>query len=249
MPLQLTNAPTIIIDSEFVQVRSQLNARTLGHTFAALSTSPRMDDVLPLATYEGPFLGSSRRLALTMSLLWGVPMSLLAVMSTYHTLGLAYPLAISILGSLAFGFLFARAFRKKILALTLRLYEADPKLVPAPPVGAFTCRVLCNLALSPRMGVGGHLYAGPGQWVFVPHLKNLAKHRAPTVLSTEGAPQLTPQTESAGRLVRLFGPTFVTSLEVRDGGRVSKLYVPEPERVASTLRECGKRLPGSDSVA
>jgi hypothetical protein len=208
-----------------------------------------MDDVLPLATYEGPFLGSSRRLALTMSLLWGVPMSLFVVFSTYQTLGVAYPLVISILGSLGFGFLFARAFRKKILALTRRLYEADPTLVPAPPVGAYTCRVLCNLALSPRLGVGGHLYAGPGQWVFVPHLKNLEKHRTPTVLSTESVPTLTPQTVSGSRLLRLVSTASITSLEVRNGGRVSKLYVPEPERVAATLRECSRKLLGSDSVA
>jgi hypothetical protein len=30
MPLQQTNAPAIVVHSQFVQVRSQLNARSLG---------------------------------------------------------------------------------------------------------------------------------------------------------------------------------------------------------------------------
>lgn len=41
-----------------------------------------MDDMLPLDAYERPFAGPARRTVLVMAALWGVPMTLLIVLSS-----------------------------------------------------------------------------------------------------------------------------------------------------------------------
>ncbi len=200
-----------------------------------------MYDLLPFEAYELPFVGPMWRTALAMSVLWGVPMSFVAVVVSYRTTGLLLPLSICLVGSLGFGFLWTRTFRRRMRTLMRRLYDVDPALVPGPPPGTFRCRVSCGLAISQRMTVGGHLYAGPGSWVFVPHQKNLRKHRSPTVISIAEDLILTPHTVAPSGTARLFANAVIESLEVGSAGQSTKLYVPDPERVAARLRECSEK--------
>jgi len=208
-----------------------------------------MENVLPFEVYERPFQGSLTRSALTSSVACCVLLTLIAVVKTPRSRGLFYPIIVSILVSPMIGFLFARNFREKMRELVRKLYEADPALVPSPPPGNFTCRVMCDLIIPPRFEVSGYLYAGPGSWVFMPHLNNPATHQSPTVLTTDGVPTLTTGVSRGSALARLLGSPPVTSLEVVSGGRDFQLYVPEAERVASALRKCSNARLAADRIA
>jgi hypothetical protein len=168
-------------------------------------------------------------------------MTLLIVLTSYQSLGVMLPLVIGILAGLLFGFLWTRSFRRRMRTFLRRLHEADPKLVPPPPAGVFHCRVGCSFVPSGRIAVGGHLYAGPGDWVFVPHRKNLPRHRAPTILPITTDLTLTPRTMPQRGIARLFTTAPIQSLEVCSGGSSVRLFVPEPEVVAARLAECAGR--------
>lgn len=195
-----------------------------------------MENLLPLEPYERPFIGPAWRTVLAMAVLWGLPMTLLAVFTTYHDIGIALPLTVGVLAGLGFGFLWTRSFRRRMRTLMHRLYDADPALVPAPPTGPYQCRVSCNLVQPGRIAVGGHLYVGQGDWVFVPHRRNLPKHRSPITLPVSADIELTPRTAPPRGLARLFTIEPVGSIEVRSGPLNVRLYVPEPSTVAAQLR-------------
>jgi hypothetical protein len=208
-----------------------------------------MDDMLPLEAYERPFVGPIRRTVLVMAALWGIPMTLLIVHSTYQSLGVTLPLVIGVLAGLLFGVLWTRSFRRRMRKFLRRLHEADPALVPPPPAGVFHCRVGCSFVPDRRIAVGGHLYAGPGAWVFVPHRKNLPRHRAPIILPISADLTLTPHTTPQRGIARLLTTAPVQSLEVCSGGSSVRLLVPEPEVVAARLAECaGGDATSADAV-
>jgi hypothetical protein len=200
-----------------------------------------MHDILPVEAYERPFVGPARRTIIAMAVLWGVPMTLLFVLSTYRSIGVVFPLLVGAVGGPGFGVFWTRSFRRRMRAFVRRLYEADPALVPALPPGVFDCRVSCSLIPSGRIAVGGHLYAGPADWVFVPHQKNLPRHRAPTVLSISADVTLTPGKMPRRGLARLLTSEPIHTLDVRTAGGMVRLYVPEPELVAAKLLQCAAR--------
>jgi hypothetical protein len=204
-----------------------------------------MNELLPFEVYERPFVGPAWRPVLMMAALWGVPMTALFVFMTYRTVGVAVPLVAGALGGLAFGFLLTHSSRRRMRRLMRRLYDADPALVPAPPPGPFRCRVACSLMLSGRFAVGGHLYAGPGDWAFVPHKRNLPRHRAPTVLPVSTDLTLTPRASVPSGVVRFLTSAMIQTLELSSGGQTVRLLVPEPQLVAAKLLECAGKSPGT----
>lgn len=159
--------------------------------------------------------------------LWTVPRSL----------GLLVPFAIMIIASLGFGFLWVWMTCRMLGKLVRRLYDGDPALVPPPPAGDYRCRLMCSLLVS-RIAVGGHPYAGPSQWIFIPHGKNLARHRHPTTLWTSGGLKLTTKPTPARKLARMLGVPSNLTLDVNTATGVATLQLPEAERAAARLRHC-----------
>lgn len=198
-----------------------------------------MEDVLPLEAYLSTIETTyTWRLALSMSVLWGIPMLLFTLWMTSGSVGLVFPLGIMGLASFGFGFIWTRLMRSMMRKLVRRLYEADPALVPPPPAGEFRCRLMCSLLVS-RIAVGGHLYAGPAAWIFVPHMKNLKQHRDATALWTSGELQLTTKPAPMRNIARVLGVPPSVTLELNSEERVASLQMPEAERVAARLRQCG----------
>src|SRR5688572_27118278 len=115
-----------------------------------------------------------------MAVLWGTPMTaLLLAIGPRAVFGTAGLLLLGVTAATAFGVLWVNWFARDMTRVAHRLYSGDPSIVPPPPAGRFDTRIMCNRLVTPRLAVGGHLYLGPEEWIFVPHRKNRRHDQAP----------------------------------------------------------------------
>ncbi|WP_420126874.1 hypothetical protein [Longimicrobium sp.] len=195
-----------------------------------------MQELLPPQAYQG--MGASRtRTALVMAVLWGVPMTLFTMLDAEDALEAVLLLLVGVMGALVFGFMWAWTMAFWMGRLQKRIYQGDPRIVPAPPAGDYDYRLACSYMASPALAVGGHLYLGPAAWTFVPHRKNLKRHRAPLTIA------ITPGTEvqcvevRLPALARLLVPGPAYRLQVRTAALIATFVTPEPHTVTARLRE------------
>jgi len=195
-------------------------------------------ELLPLSAYEPAEQTSQLRMALVMSAMWGVPMTVFILAAADDVLGVVFSLGLGAAAALAFGFSWTYMFTRDMRKLVRRIYEGDPRIVPPPPAGEYAYRVSCSYLLSPRMAVGGHLYVGPGELTFAPHRKNLKRHQAPLSIPTTPQPVIEPVEVPQSRTMQLLGaPPAVSRLQVRASGTTATFAAPQPEQVAERLRE------------
>lgn len=195
-----------------------------------------MHELLPFSAYDDPGDWATLRITAVMALLWGVPLALVL----WFTGGRAGPLGIFLLVGIAtglvFGFFWSRSFRRMMIAMSRRLHDGDPELVPPPPPGDYQFRVMGTLIRAP-IGVGGHLYAGPARWVFVPHRKNRRGQQDPIELPPAPVEVVTvPQTW----LAKIFTARTPLLVRIADAGGAFLLKVPRPVDVASRLSEIAR---------
>jgi hypothetical protein len=195
-------------------------------------------ELLPLAAYVPAQQTSNVRMALMVAVLWGVPVTVIVLLPARDIAGIATGLAIGAAGALAFGFLWTYLFTRAMRKIMRRIYEGDPRVVPPAPAGEYGYRLMCNYMISPRLAVGGHLYVGPRELTFVPHHKNLRRHRAPLSIPTTPEPVIESVAVAPGRTTRLLGAgPSAYQLQVRTSGIAARFVAPEPEHVAERLRE------------
>jgi hypothetical protein len=159
--------------------------------------------------------------------------------TTFGTTGL---LILGITASTAFGVLWVNWFARDMMRLAHRLYSADPSIVPSPPAGRFDTRIMCNRLVTPRLAIGGHLYLGPDEWIFVPHRKNRRQDQSPLRLPSNRIRQVELVDLRPTGLARLISARPVPMIHVVADDSVLFL-APDASDVASELR---RRAPALD---
>ena len=193
-----------------------------------------MRDLLPLSRYEASVKGVAWRSSLVMAALWGIPMTTFLVISQ-GDLGLVASLSTGVLAALLFGFGWTLWMRRGMLRLIRRIYNGDPKIVPPAPAGPFDARLSCNLMLSKNFGVGGHLYLGEDRAVFMPHNRNLPKHRHPVTMTPIPVGSVAIADLNPSALVRLLANGPVRTIRVRVAEGDMEILTPEPETIVREI--------------
>jgi hypothetical protein len=194
-----------------------------------------MRELLSWPEYVASSRSPAWRSVVVMSVLWGGPMTGIIVITQGREIGIVPALMIGIITGVLFGTLWTVWFRLAMRRFVRRVYHGDPKLVPQPPEGGFEARVPCNLLLTDKMAVGGHLYLGRDQSVFVPHNRNLRQHRSPVVLTPGAHSAVTVHELTPPLLTRILakGPIQVFDVNVAEGS--VRLLVPKAESVLPKL--------------
>lgn len=194
-------------------------------------------EFVPLQAYEEPLGPAKRRTALVMAALWGVPMTVHQVWDADGVVEIVVAVVVGVLGALAFGFLWTWTMTLGVRRLLRRVYGGDPRIVPAPPAGEYEYRFPCSYLPSLMMAIGGHLYLGPAAWTFVPHTRNLKRHR--TLVSIPITPGTDVETVEVRMpfWARIFTPGQQYRLQVRTAAATTMFLTPDPRVLAPRLRE------------
>jgi len=189
--------------------------------------------LLPLSAYEVTRSANFARLAFAMAVWWFVFRTIVDVATARY--GLGETLIIDAVGAVVFGVLFAVAMHWSMDRQVTRLYEGRGAIVPEPTGHyGYDFRVLCSL-LRGRVRIGGHLYVGPENWVFVPHPKNRRSRRQP--IRWEHPERIALSTEPAQLwwLQKFVGVRATDRLVVSDGGLRERFVVPDAQFVRDEL--------------
>jgi hypothetical protein len=120
-----------------------------------------------------------------------------------------------------------------------RRYARDPVLVSPPPVGRWDARFQVTLLDAGRFGRGiaGDLYVAPDRLQFVPVLDTPERHRKPISVPLGKTPHVDVIERPEDWLTNLLLPASPRYVEIWNGQRSLLLRVPEPDKVAESLRE------------
>jgi hypothetical protein len=136
-----------------------------------------------------------------------------------------------------FAVLWVASMQRTMRRLLRRIYDADAKIVGVEPTESeFPFRLPCSLLRSPTMAVGGVLHLGPSEWRFVPHQRNLPRHRELVSISPLENLELVIAEGRLTWLSRLFIARAPDLLELRWNSQMAQLVVPNPESTAAKLR-------------
>jgi len=212
-------------------------------------------DLLPLEPYERTDRAALWRSARVMAVLWGVPMTAYQLFVSNEwwdepwpllVFGISMTLVVGAASGLLFGMLWTWMFQGAMEKLTRRIHDGDPAIVPAPPEGQ-DFRLACSYLLTPTMAVGGHLYAAPDALTFVPHNRNLPRHRSPLALPAGPGLGLELVDVPLKGLARLLADGPVRRLRIHAGGASADFVTPDPDVVVDHLRRYYQSLPASPS--
>lgn len=139
-----------------------------------------MKNLLPRSAYDDDGSLSWLRVGLLVGLPFGAVMALFGFFGSGGRVSPSQAPGVGLLTSALFAVSWILGIRFMISRMLDRLYAGDPKLLgEIPEAEGFTHRVGCSLMTSPGFAVGGMLYTGPAEWRFIPHRKNLPRHRQP----------------------------------------------------------------------
>jgi hypothetical protein len=98
--------------------------------------------------------------------------------------------------------------------------------------------VTCNFMLSEKFAVGGHLYLGKSEWIYVPHRKNPKRHQETQSLAPRLIETIALRKLRKGAVAKLAFPSEVDVIEIRAAGSVVwSIIAPDAELVVRALRE------------
>lgn len=152
------------------------------------ASGPRMTQIAPLEAYrEGILAISTARLGLrTGSLFALLFFPGMAAVSLWASPGRPIPwlllAGVSLLAGALFGLLFPPGLKRSLLRTTEAVYRGEPPYSTIPPDARFEHSLPCSL-MAGKLAVGGVLYLAPGLATFVPHGRNLPRHRTSVVIA------------------------------------------------------------------
>jgi hypothetical protein len=172
---------------------------------------------------------------LRIGLMFGMGMALFSYFM--NNAGIFLAVMLGIFSGTLFGLLWTASMRVSMKRLLRKIYDGDPKIVGLDPVSAnYPLRMPCSLLQSPMMAVGGVLHFSEADWRFVPHQRNLPRHRDPVSLAPVNQIQLSVVPGQLSPVSRLFFAKAPPLLELRWNGHSAKLVVPNPESTMHRLR-------------
>lgn len=98
----------------------------------------------------------------------------------------------------------------------------------------------CSL-IRGRVAVGGHLYVGRDEWVFMPHKRNLSGHLNPIRWERPEGLSLSTEPVRSRWLRVVLGGNLPDRLVVSLGGLRDELVVPDAQLALTELRLSGAR--------
>jgi hypothetical protein len=202
-----------------------------------------MRDLLPLSAYESSVAWNPQRVGIVAGVLFGIPMAMLIWRDDPKS-GLGAAVATAAVAAVLFGAFWPPAFRTLMGRLMRPIYEGDSRIVPSPPSGRYLARLMCSL-MRGRIAVGGHLYVGPENWVFVPHTRNLRIHREPVRWEQPDRLSISTQPARLGWPGRLLGAEPTDRLVLANGESRDQFVVPDTEHTAAELKRYQHTSPAS----
>jgi hypothetical protein len=194
-------------------------------------SSPNVPELLPFSVYETSRNATIPRVALAGALFWFIAMTIEQVATTRDSLGVT--LIVNAFGALLFWLLLAIGIRWLLNRIVRQLYDGTSPWMPPMPPGQYDARLSCSV-MRGITAVGGHLYVGRQEWVFVPHTKNLPRHRNP--LHWEHPERLSLSTEPVrSAWLQLLLGKLPDRLVISHAGLRDQLLVPDAQRVCEEL--------------
>ncbi|HZS08396.1 MAG TPA: hypothetical protein VFD58_26420 [Blastocatellia bacterium] len=118
------------------------------------------------------------------------------------------------------------------------IYQGDSKIVAPPPAGnEYSYRLPCGWMKSDNFLVGGILYLGQAGLIFVPHKRNLPRHREPFAMGPLDNIEFSLTEARPNRIHRMLVQKLPVLIEAKWPDGTTRLLVPQPEQ---TLRKIGR---------
>jgi hypothetical protein len=194
-----------------------------------------MANLIPFEEYARSDRAHWASVRLRIGLLFGICMGGFSF-AMGHT-GLMGSALIAVFAGTLFGVLWVALMQMSMRRLLKRIYDADPTLVgPEPSPDEYGFRMPCSLLRAPLMAVGGVLHMGRTEWRFVPHRRNLPKHRDPLTIRPLDDLELALVPTQLSRLSKLLVSKAPDVVELRWGSETARLLVPTPETTLRLLR-------------
>ena len=121
-----------------------------------------------------------------------------------------------------------------------RMYAGDPHLVAPQPDGPWDFRLQASLMEARRVKswpIVGHLYISRDLVSFVPLLNTSERYRQPFTMPLQNTPHVDVTDRSEDWLTSLLSGRAPRYVEIWNGERCLLFSVPEPDRVAESLRD------------
>ena len=210
-----------------------------------------MENLVPREIYESDASGYWKRLRVFSGIGFGIFSGVVFEVST----GILEPIhrsiwshvfigvLIGVFGGLFFGFFYPRSFRRRMSSVSDAIYLGRPEFdVPPPPGPRWEYRLPCSYLLSDHFAVGGVLYIGPSGLLFMPHKKNLEKHRVPLEMGPIDNLHLSLTSPQLNWYFRLLVPHPVPRLNVEWPNGNAIFLIPEPDSVSQLIEGAQRRM-------
>ena len=198
-------------------------------------------NLIPLDLYDLDETGYWRRLPWIVSLLFGVSLGalelLLPIPGTRYSPPVCAAIALAI-GGPFFGLLFPACIRARARSITAALYTGDRRFVDPPPADLFVLKqIVCSIITGP-VAVGGTLYLGPGELLFVPHKRNQRPSPPLKVSPLQSVKIATVPPPPANAIQRLVAPRPRDLIELNWNGGNARFLMPTPADALVRLGRC-----------
>jgi len=159
---------------------------------------------------------------------WGRP---LAGLSLENTAVLVFAGAGSI-----FGFAWSARMRTAVQNVTRDVFLGNAPFAVEPPRGTYTHRLPASWRTSDRFAVGGVLFVGQGTLAFVPHARNLPKHRTPVVIKYGKDTTIDTESQPMTTLRRILFSRLPDTIRVSNRQSEWRFVVPRAGETVDTIR-------------
>jgi hypothetical protein len=199
-----------------------------------------MANLVPFDEYVQGNRAHWRSIRTRIGLMFGLGMGLFSL--AMGDVGIVGAIIIAAFAGTLFAVLWVASMQITMRRLLRRIYEADAKIVGVEPTESeYPFRLPCSLLRSPTLAVGGVLHLGRADWRFVPHQRNLPRHREIVSIAPLENLELAMVPGRLTWLSRLFVARAPDLLELRWNGQTAHLVVPNPESTAQRLRDLRSR--------
>jgi hypothetical protein len=201
-----------------------------------------MENLVPREFYDIDDSGYRERLGLVTGVTFGLGFGVACFFLTRSIIGLRWTTLLSVFAAvfagLAFGKSFPRGFRKKMSSMLDRLYAGDPEITDPPTSGKdLLYRLPCSWKRSENFTVGGILYLGPQELLFVPHKLNLPADRSVMEMGPTKHLELSLTNQRLAGILKVLIPRPIPQLQVIWPGGSAKFLIPAPNRVLKRIQE------------
>jgi 4-amino-4-deoxy-L-arabinose transferase-like glycosyltransferase len=159
---------------------------------------------------------------------WGRPLAGLSLETTAV-------LVLLVAGSI-FGFAWAARMKSAIQRVTRDVYFGNAPFAVQPPKGRYSHRLPASWRTSDRFAVGGVLFVGQGTLAFVPHARNLPKHRTPVFITCGKDTRIDTEPQPMTAVRRILFSRLPDTIRVSNRQSEWRFIVPRAGEIVDRIR-------------